>query len=184
MRARAGSGPYPASMRSALQPDEISVAVITVSDRSARGEREDTSGPTAVRALRESGFQAADGWLVPDGADHVRSGIEMSIERGFDVILTLGGTGVGPRDQTPEGTRPVIDRELPGICEGLRAEGASMVPAAALSRGLAGISRPSPDGRRSVIVNLPGSPGAAMDGVRYLEQLLPHLVDQLRGGDH
>lgn len=184
VRTRAGSYPYPAFMRSPLQPDAVSVAVITVSDRSARGERKDTSGPKAIRALEESGFRAIGDGLVTDGADSVRDGIERSVERGFDVILTLGGTGVGPRDQTPEGTRSLIDHELPGICEGIRAEGAKTVPTAALSRGLAGISRPSAAGHRAVIVNLPGSTGAVRDGVRYLTPLLPHLVDQLRGGDH
>ena len=105
-------------------------------------------------------------------------------EAGADVILTLGGTGVGPRDQTPEGSRPRIEQELPGIPEGLRRAGAIATPTAVLSRGLAGISRPGPDGHRSVIVNLPGSTGGARDGVEFLAPVLPHLIDQLRGGDH
>ncbi len=171
-------------MGSPVETAEISVVVLTVSDRSARGEREDSSGPAAIEALREAGVEEIGGAVIPDGREVVESAIGDAIDAGANLILTLGGTGVGPRDQTPEGTRPLIEVELPGIAEGLRATGAAKVPTAVLSRGLAGISRPSSRGHRSVIVNLPGSTGGTRDGVEYLAPLLPHLIDQLRGGDH
>ena len=148
---------------------DISVVVLTVSDRSSRGEREDRSGPAAVEALRGAGIESIGRAVIPDGQEVVESALEDAIEAGADLVLTLGGTGVGPRDQTPEGTPPLIERK---------------VATAALSRGIAGIGRPSSGGHRSIIVNLPGSTGGARDGVEYLMPLLPHLVDQLRGGDH
>lgn len=162
----------------------ISVVVLTVSDRSSRGEREDRSGPVAIEALRAAGIESIGGAVIPDGREIVESALVDAIEAGAGLVLTLGGTGVGPRDQTPEGTRPLIELELPGIAEGLRAAGARKIVTAALSRGLAGISRPASSGHRSIVVNLPGSTGGARDGVEYLIPLLPHLVDQLRGGDH
>lgn len=175
---------YAAVMDSSGLPAEISVVVFTVSDRSALGEREDRSGPAAAEALREAGIGSISSALITDGRDVVESALVDAIEAGADLILTLGGTGVGPRDETPEGTRPVIDQELPGVAEGLRAAGFAKVQTAALSRGLAGVSRPSAAGHRSVIVNLPGSTGGARDGVEYLAPILPHLIDQLHGGDH
>ena len=167
-----------------LDAADVAVVVLTISDRCARGERVDRSGPVAMEALREAGFASISAALIPDGREVVESAIGDAIEAGADVILTLGGTGVGPRDQTPEGSRPRIEQELPGIPEGLRRAGASATPTAVLSRGLAGISKPGTDGNRSVIVNLPGSTGGARDGVEFLAPVLPHLIDQLRGGDH
>lgn len=171
-------------MGSSVSPAEISVVVFTVSDRSAAGEREDRSGPAAVEALREAGFAEISGAVITDGREVVESALRDAIESEADLILTLGGTGVGPRDETPEGTRTRIETDLPGISEGLRTSSASKVPTAALSRGLAGISVPSVSGHRSVIVNLPGSTGGTRDGVEYLAPIIPHLIDQLRGGDH
>lgn len=171
-------------MASATAPGEISVRLLTVSDRGFSGEREDRSGPIAAEGLAEAGFLVEDPLVIPDGRESVEGVVAAAIEDGADVILTLGGTGAGPRDETPEGTMPLLERELPGIAEGLRANGAATVPTAVLSRGLAGVSRPAKTGHRAVVVNLPGSTGGVRDGIEYLVPILPHLIDQLRGGDH
>lgn len=175
---------YAPSMRIETSPAEISVALLTVSDRSHRGEREDHSGPAAAEALAAAGFDVMGNTVIPDGRNSVEGAIWEAIQQGADVILTLGGTGVGPRDESPEGTRQLLQLELPGIAEGLRSAGAGKLPTAVLSRGLAGVSKPSPAGQRSIVVNLPGSAGGARDGIDYLTPILPHLIDQLRGGDH
>lgn len=168
----------------AITPAEISVRLLTVSDRSFAGEREDRSGPAAFEALVKAGFSTAEPRVIPDGRESVETELESAIAAGADVILTLGGTGVGPRDLTPEGTARLLELPLPGIAEGLRAAGTATVPTAILSRGVSGISRPTDRGHRAVIVNLPGSPGGSRDGVDFLVPILPHLVDQMRGGDH
>ena len=157
--------------------------VITVSDRCASGARDDRSGPVLVDALTAGGWRVTAA-VVPDGADSVGAAIGSALETGADLIVTTGGTGVGPRDRTPEGTRPLLDRELPGIAEALRRKGAEASPHAWLSRGVAGVVDPR-DGRPgALVVNLPGSPGGARDGVHLLLGLAPHVVSQLAGGDH
>lgn len=165
-------------------PAEISVTLLTVSDRSHRGDRDDASGPAAEEALAGAGFNVTGIAVIPDGRSSVEGAIREAVQNGTDVILTLGGTGVGPRDETPEGTQPLLQLELPGIAEGLRSAGSRKLPTAVLSRGLAGVSKTSPAGQRSIVVNLPGSTGGAREGVEYLAPILPHLIDQLRGGDH
>ncbi|MBX3092785.1 MAG: MogA/MoaB family molybdenum cofactor biosynthesis protein, partial [Cryobacterium sp.] len=135
------------------------VAFITVSDRSSRGERADTSGPRAVEILRNAGYQVT-ATIIPDGEDSVSAAISAAINAGAHIVITSGGTGIGPRDLTPEGTRPLITRELPGIAEELRRHGASTNRMAVLSRGLAGIADPTGAAGHSpgaLIVNLPGS---------------------------
>jgi molybdenum cofactor synthesis domain-containing protein len=158
----------------------VTVAVITVSDRCAKGEREDLSGPAIARILRASGANVLS-QVVPDGADNVELVIRESMRAGARAVITTGGTGVSPRDLTPEGTAPVLDRELPGIPEAIRRADADAVPTAIMSRGLAGIADGPPP---CVIVNLPGSPGGAETGTHVLLTVLPHLLTQLAGTDH
>lgn len=153
--------------------------VITVSDRSAAGLREDRGGPLAVSLLREAGFDCDEPVVVPDGADSVEAALRAAISAGAGLVVTTGGTGIAPTDRTPEGTARVLDRELPGIAEELRRRGLSDTPLAVISRGLAGIADPG-----TLVVNLPGSTRAVASGIAVIAELAPHVLDQLAGGDH
>jgi molybdenum cofactor synthesis domain-containing protein len=152
---------------------------VTVSNRAAAGVYPDRSGPVLADLLRRAGCGIVDGPLViPDG-DPVEEALRDSIAAGYDVVVTTGGTGLTPADLTPEMTRRVLDREIPGIAEAIRAAGAAAgVPTAILSRGLSGLAG------RTLIVNLPGSTGGVKDGMAVLSRILQHAVDQLQGGDH
>jgi molybdenum cofactor synthesis domain-containing protein len=152
--------------------------VITVSDRSAAGQRADTSGPLAAELLTQQGFLVGDVVVVPDESDQISAALRAAIAQGADLVCTTGGTGLGPRDVTPEATRDVIEREAPGLADAVRAQGRERQPATILSRGVAGV------GGRTLIVNLPGSSGGVRDGIAALGPVLGHAVEQLRGGDH
>lgn len=157
---------------------ERSALVVTVSNRASAGVYADTSGPVVVDGLRALGF-SVDGPLVVADGDPVEEALRDAVAAGYDVVVTNGGTGLSPLDLTPERTRRVLDYEVPGVPEAIRAAGlAAGVPTAALSRGLAGVVG------RTFVVNLPGSTGGARDGVQVLGGFLTHAVDQVRGGDH
>jgi molybdenum cofactor synthesis domain-containing protein len=153
-------------------------AVITVSDRSSRGEREDLSGPIAVAALRAAGFGCDDPVVIPDGADEVEAALRAALTDGIRVIVTTGGTGVGPRDETPEGTQRLLTRRIPGIAEELRRRATAQKPAGMLSRGVTGIAE------GAFVVNLPGSPSAVEAGMPVVVGVAAHVLEQLHGGDH
>ncbi|MFE4915295.1 molybdenum cofactor biosynthesis protein B [Streptomyces sp. NPDC056652] len=192
-RSAPAPGPVPTSeapsaSRSATSSDSPSEApsatpstyralVVTASNRAAAGVYADTGGPILADGLTALGFAVDGPKVVPDG-DPVEQALREGVAAAYDVILTTGGTGVSPTDRTPDATRRVLDYEIPGIPEVIRAEGAAKVPAAALSRGLAGVAG------RTLIVNLPGSTGGVRDGLAVLGRLLVHAVDQIHGGDH
>ncbi len=165
--------PDPAATDAAAQRRAI---VLVASTRAATGSAEDTTGPAIVEWLDSRGF-AVDAPRVVADAD-VAAALDSAVGERPAVILTTGGTGVSPTDRTPEATRTVLDRELPGVAEAIRAAGRTATPTAALSRALAGVAH------GTVVINLPGSRGGVADGLAVLDGLLPHLVDQVAGGDH
>lgn len=155
--------------------NDIHGIVITISDSASRGARADASGPEACRLLREAGYVVGDPVVVPDSRPFIASRIREAAARAAFVITT-GGTGLAPRDVTPEATRDVLDRDVPGIAEMLRAEGRKSTPGACLSRGLAGLVG------RCLVVNLPGSPAAVRQGLQALIPVLGHAL-RIAGGD-
>ena len=152
--------------------------VITASNRAAAGTYEDVGGPLLVTGLQELGFEVDGPQVVPDG-EPVEAALRSAVLAAYDVVLTTGGTGISPTDRTPDMTFRVIDRELPGIAEALRAYGVEHgVATASLSRGVAGVAR------STLVVNLPGSQGGVLDGLAVLAPILTHAVQQIHGGDH
>jgi molybdenum cofactor synthesis domain-containing protein len=156
----------------------VRALVVTVSNRASAGVYEDRSGPLLAGLLKEAGCDQVDGpRVIPDG-DAVEAALREGVAAGYDVIVTTGGTGVTPLDLTPEMTRRVLDREIPGIAEAIRQVNREKVPASILSRGLAG------QAGTTLVVNLPGSSGGVRDGMAVLTPILAHVVDQIHGGDH
>jgi molybdenum cofactor synthesis domain-containing protein len=152
--------------------------VITVSTRAAAGNYTDRSGPIIAAALQELGFEVSGPIVVADG-DRVGEALRAAVDAGHAVVITTGGTGLNPDDQTPEQTRAVIEREIPALAAAIARYGADHgVPAAVLSRGIAGTAG------QTLIINLPGSAGGARDGMVVLGPVLTHAVSQLHGGDH
>jgi molybdenum cofactor biosynthesis protein B len=153
--------------------------VITVSDRSSAGQRPDLSGPLAAELLAALGFDVGQVVVVPDEAAVIEAALIDAVRAGADLVVTTGGTGIAPRDVTPDATARVVERAVPGIAEAIRGYSREAVPASALSRGIAGVSG------RTLLVNLPGSPGGVRDGVAVLSGVVGHALAQLRGaGDH
>lgn len=156
-----------------------SAAVLTVSDRGSRGEAVDTAGPALERLLESAGFEVVARALLPDEPAAIESQLRTWAD-GLEValVLTAGGTGLSPRDRTPEATAAALDYVVPGIAEVIRAAGLGSTPMSMLSRGLAGVRG------RTLIINLPGSERGAAESLRAVLEVLPHALDQLRGGDH
>ena len=164
-------------MTAALPPESRAV-VVTASNRASAGVYEDRSGQALAEGLAALGFRVDGPHVCPDDVEALVEVLREAVASGADVVLTTGGTGLSPTDVTPEATRAVVEREAPGLAEAVRRYGAAKVPTAVLSRGIAGTAG------RTLIVNLPGSTGGVRDGLAVLGPLLPHVVSQLRGGDH
>lgn len=155
------------------------VAVITISDTVAKGEREDASGPAVVASCRGLGWEVTTSLRLPDDPAQIREQLRTIADSGrVDVILTTGGTGIGPRDNTPESTEGIADRLIPGIAEEMRRKGLEKTPTAILSRSVCAVRG------KTLIVNLPGSPKGASESLDAVAHLLPHAVNVLHGARH
>lgn len=155
----------------------IRAAVVTVSDRSARGEREDLSGPEVVRVVSSLPADVVATEIVPDEPDEIRRVLIYFCDRlDLDLLVTTGGTGVDPRDVTPDTVRPLLDREIPGMAEAMRADSLPRVRTAMLSRSVVGVRG------RTLVVTLPGSPGGARENLASIADVIPHAIGKIRGG--
>ena len=155
-----------------------SAIVITASNRATAGVYKDLSGAALKDGLSKLGYEILGHKLVQDDVNQIFTTIKSALADGIDLIVTTGGTGISPTDVTPEATKPLLEKELPGFAEAMRAYSREKVPTADLSRALAGVNG------KSLIINLPGSPGAVKDGLVIIERLAGHIFEQLAGNDH
>lgn len=172
-------------MSTAKSTRRLRAVAVTVSDRSSDGRREDESGRLLLEALEQGGYDVST-VIVPDGVESVAGAIRDAVAGRARLVVTTGGTGMGPRDLTPEGTRTVITRENPGMAEHIRREGTRHTPFAAVSRGVVGVvDWPQEQGYGgTLVINLPGRPAAVTEGMEIILPLLGHVLDQVSGGDH
>jgi molybdopterin adenylyltransferase len=155
------------------------IAILTISDSVFRGEREDRSGPALAARCRELGWTITSTLLLSDDPPTLRGQMSAIADSGcVDVLLTTGGTGLGPRDSTPEATLEIAERAIPGLAEEIRRKGAEKTPTAVLSRGVAAVRN------KTIILNLPGSPKGALESLDAVANLLPHAVEVLHGAHH
>jgi molybdenum cofactor synthesis domain-containing protein len=152
--------------------------VITASNRASAGVYEDRSGQILVEGLNALGYEVGPSTILPDNLEQIRNAIAGAISAGVNLVVTTGGTGVSPMDLTPEATEPLIEKFMPGILEAFRSYSREKVPTTDLSRGFAGVAS------KTLVINLPGSPGAAKDGLVIIDRLASHIHDQLEGHDH
>jgi molybdenum cofactor synthesis domain-containing protein len=156
----------------------VNAAVITCSNRSAAGDREDESGELLAGLLAGQGHLVLFRRVVPDEIEAIRDAVRTAVEDGARLVLTTGGTGITPTDVTPEAVQPILDKQVPGIAEMLRLASRDRVPTSVLSRGVSGVLG------RALVVTLPGSPGGVRDAMALLAPLVQHAIDQIGGGDH
>lgn len=157
----------------------IKVAILTISDKAADGSREDVSGPTIERMLPKDTYNVCEQNIIPDDYRTIVGALrDLSDQKAMDLVFTTGGTGLGPRDVTPEATSSVCDRMVPGLSEILRSESYRKTRHAVLSRGVSGMRE------KTLIINLPGSPKAVRECLEILLDVLPHAVEMMRGGGH
>jgi len=152
----------------------ITAAVLTLSDKGARGARQDTSGPAIEEMLKGIGVEVIDYAILPDDKETIKVKL-LEYCRRVDLILTTGGTGLGPRDVTPEATIEIIDKEIPGIAEAMRAEGMKKTTRSMLSRAVTGMRG------RTLIINLPGSPKAVRENLETILEVIPHAIEKIKG---
>lgn len=156
----------------------IRAAVITVSDKGSRGEREDLSGPEAARLLTDQGIEVGCTLIVPDEPDRIKGALIDCADRlGLDLIITTGGTGVTLRDVTPDATREVLEKEIPGMAEAMRRASMAKTPHAMISRAVAGLRG------KTLIINLPGSPQGVRENLAVVLPTIPHAVEKIQGSD-
>jgi len=154
----------------------MKAGILTVSDRSSRGEREDASGPALHAWLTERGVKEVHIEVVPDEEDRISAALRKWADvEGFEIILTTGGTGVSPRDVTPDATRKVVERTIPGFAERMRSKSLEKTPMAIISRAIAGVRK------QSLIINLPGSPKGAVENLEAVWDAVPHAVAKIQG---